>query len=404
MIPRAALVAALLLAAPVASAPAVPAQASRYFSDAEIARGREYARGRRILYGTRVALEAAYLAALTLAGIGAALSRRCAVLARGRRTPGLVLFGATIAVARHALLMPLAFYGGFVREHAYGLSTQTALGWLADSGKGLGLELLIALPMLAGVYLLMCRAPRLWPLAAWILVSGVSVVLAAAAPLVIDPLFNTFRPLPDRELERRVRDLAGKAGLSVGDVMVMDASRRTRRMNAYFSGVGATRRVVLYDTLVDGATRDEVELVLGHELGHWKHGHIKRGLALGAIGSLAILLAVAFALSRASRSGRFGFREVADPASLPLLLCCIFVLNLAGQPIQLAISRSFEAQADRAALELCGKPQAFIASEVSLARTNLSEIEPSRIVVWLLYTHPPVLERISMAEAYLDAR
>jgi STE24 endopeptidase len=180
----------------------------------------------------------------------------------------------------------------------------------------------------------------------------------------------------------------------------MDASRKTRKTNAYFTGLGRARRVVLYDTLIASSTPEEVELVLAHELGHWRRHHIWKGLALGAASMLGALWAIARILALAAASGRFAFIHPADVRSLPLLLLAFLVLHLTTLPVQQAISRAFEREADLESLRLTGNPDAFIASEVHLARANLADIEPPRPIVWLLYSHPPVLERIAMAEAF----
>jgi STE24 endopeptidase len=226
------------------------------------------------------------------------------------------------------------------------------------------------------------------------------VVLVALAPIVIDPLFNTIRPLQDPALRQRVLTLADRAGIAVEQVYEADASRRTTKGNAYFTGLGSTKRIVIYDNLVTQSDPAAVELVLAHEMGHWKHAHIWQGIALTLAGMAFLLWCGARALAWAAEQRAFHLAGPADVAGIPFFVLVLFVLSLAGLPIQNAISRHFERQADWASLEFTRDPAAFIRAEVGLARSNLADLTPPRPVVWLLYTHPPVAERIRMAEVF----
>jgi STE24 endopeptidase len=190
----------------------------------------------------------------------------------------------------------------------------------------------------------------------------------------------------------------------VDQVYESDASRRTTKGNAYFTGLGATKRIVIYDTLVRRSDPEEVELVLAHEMGHWKHADIWKGIGLSLIGLFVALWVGARAVEWAARRPVFHLAGPADVAGLPVFLLAVSLLSLASMPLQNAISRHFEREADRASLVLTGNPAAFIRSEVSLARSNLSDLTPPRPLVWLFYSHPPVMARIRMAEEYRDTR
>jgi len=224
------------------------------------------------------------------------------------------------------------------------------------------------------------------------------------APVVIDPLFITIRPLRDATLRERVLTLADRAGIAVEQVYEADASRRTKKGNAYFTGLGATKRIVLYDNLVARSDPAAVQLVVAHEMGHWKHAHIWQGVALSLAGMGMALWCAARVLAWAAERRAFHLTGPADVAGLPVFLLVCFVLSLVGLPIQNAISRHFERQADWASLELTQDPAAFVRAEVDLARSNLADLAPPRPVVWLLYTHPPVAERIRMAETFARGR
>lgn len=400
----------LYSSAPVSSAWAashpgkVPAGILAHFTPEDVARGHAYAVGRYWLFAVGTGLRLAALL-LLIATPGSAALRNLAVrLSPARPAVAVAIYIAFLVVIVELLTLPLGYYAGFVREHAFGLSTQTQAGWLLDRAKGALLTLGLAVPLGSLLALLWRRYPGRWVLPAWALAGIAMIVLVALAPIVIDPLFNVIRPLRDPATAQRMIALAGKAGIPVDQVYEVDASRRTVKENAYFTGVGHTKRIVLYDTLLKGNSPDEVELVVAHEIGHWKRAHIWKGIGLSLLGMGIMLWCGARVLNWAVSRQRFHLAGPADAASIPLFLFVLFVLSLVSLPIQNIISRTFERQADRTALELTGNSAAFIRSEVQLARSNLADLTPSPLVVWLLYTHPPVAERIRMAEDFARGR
>jgi STE24 endopeptidase len=227
--------------------------------------------------------------------------------------------------------------------------------------------------------------------------------LVAGAPVLIDPLFNTFTPLPEGDLRNRVKALAERAGVEAGEILEADASRRTVKANAYVTGVLGTTRIVLYDTLSRAADREAQEVVVAHELGHWRAGHIWKGIGLSAAGLFGLLWLLWAVERMALRLPWLGLTGAGDPAALPLLLGIAMVTLLLTAPVQHAVSRAFEREADAASLELAGKQEAFIQAEVALARVNRADLTPPAWAVFWFYTHPPVLERIAMGEAFRPA-
>jgi STE24 endopeptidase len=374
-----------------------------YFTAGEIARGHAYTRGRYVLALAGIALRLGILALLVFTPANAAL-RNAALAASRRPWLAAALYAAVVLLILMASRFPLAFYGGFLRERAWGLSTQSLGGWLADYAKAAGLIAVFVVPLATGLWGLMRGAPRGWPWLAATATALLAMALAFLAPVAIDPLFHTFRPLRNPALEQEVRALAAKAGLPVDEVLEADASRRTTKANAYFTGLGRTKRIVLYDTLVKSAPPDEVRMVVAHEMGHWRHQHIWKGLALGAAAGFLGWGAAAWVLGWAVGRQAFRLAGPSDLAGLALVALVLLTLEAVTLPIQTAISRAFEREADRASLELTEDPAAFIRGEVTLARTNLADLTPPRPIVWLLYTHPPVLERIAAAESYAAAR
>jgi STE24 endopeptidase len=378
----------------------VPAEVLTYFTPEDVARGRAYMGGRYWLVAVGTALRLAALLLLVLTPASAGLRSLAVRLAPARPALAVAIYIALLVLVFELLTLPLGYYAGFVREHAFGLSTQTRAAWVLDRAKGALVTLALAVPLGSLLALLWRRYPGRWVLPAWGLGGIAVILLVALAPIVIDPLFNTIRPLRDPALRERLIALAGRAGIPVEQVYEMDASRRTRKANAYFTGLGHTKRIVLYDTLLQGSDPADVELVLAHEIGHWKRAHIWKGIGLSLLGLGIALWAGARVLEWAARRGTSHLAGPADVAGLPLFLLVLFVLSLVSLPVQNAISRSFEREADRTSLELTGNPAAFIRSEVQLARSNLADLTPHPAVVWLLYTHPPVGERIRMAEVF----
>jgi STE24 endopeptidase len=378
----------------------LPPEIVTHFTPEDVARGRAYMHGRYWLFATGTLLRLAALAFLVFTPASAALRNLAVRLTPAYPAVAVAVYIAMLTVVFEILTLPLGFYAGYVREHAFSLSTQTAGAWFLDRLKGAAISLVLAVALGSVLALLWRRYPGRWVMPAWVLGGLAVILLVALAPVVIDPLFNTIRPLQDSALRQRVLTLADRAGLAVEQVYEADASRRTKKGNAYFTGLGATKRIVLYDNLVARSEPAAVELVLAHEMGHWKHAHIWQGIGLALVGMAVLLWCGSRVLAWAAEQRAFHLFGPADVAGLPLFLLVLFVLNLVGLPIQNAISRHFERQADWTSLELTKNTPAFIRAEVDLARSNLADLNPSRSVVWLLYTHPPVAERIRMADTF----
>jgi STE24 endopeptidase len=222
---------------------------------------------------------------------------------------------------------------------------------------------------------------------------GFGAVLAALAPVVLDPVFNEFTRLPEGDTRSDVLALAGAAGVKVGEVYSIDASRRTTAANAYVSGIGPTKRVVLYDTLLDRYTRDEIRLVVAHELGHVRHRDVPRNVAYAAIVAPATALA-------AQRLSWTLSPERGTPAALPALARAAALVSTPIGIIGSRLSRAVERRADTFALELAGTPEAFISFERAIALQNVADLDPPRWLTRLLSSHPPTAERIGAAAAF----
>jgi STE24 endopeptidase len=293
---------------------------------------------------------------------------------------------------------PIAFYRTFLLEHRYGLSTESLRRWVADQLKEVALGAGLSLAGFSALYLCMRHWPEWWWLAAALGFAAILIVLTRLAPVLLMPIFFTFRPLARTELRERLLGLSRRAGVAVTDASEWQLSDRTKKANAALAGLGRTRRILVSDTLLSHYSDDEIEVILAHELGHQVRHDIWRGMAVQAI----VVTIGFFAASRVmtALAPRLGWQGVADVAGLPVLVVAAGLLSLALLPAANATSRWMERAADRFALELTGNAEAFASAMRRLADQNLSEEHPSRFARWLFYTHPPVSERIEAAQAW----
>jgi STE24 endopeptidase len=362
---------------------------------------RRYARLRRRLWLVDTLLSTAYLLVWLLTG----WSGRLVAWLRAYTSNEwlLVLLFAAIFVGIISLLeLPLGYYSGFILPHRFGMSNQTFKGWVVDQLKGLAIGAPLGLLVLELVYLALRLTGGWWW--AWTAVGMLlfTVLLSNLAPILIMPLFNKFVPLGEEhaDLADRLMKLAEKAHTKVRGVFKFDMSRRTKAANAALTGLGSTRRIVLGDTLINEFSTDEIESVLAHELGHQVHRDIPVLIAFETVMTLVGLFLASLGLNWAVR--QFGFSGPADIAGLPALVLVLGAFGLITQPLGNAVSRWRERMADEYALESTGKKDAFASAFVRLANQNLGELDPEKWVVFMFYDHPPLGERIKMAEGWKD--
>jgi len=294
--------------------------------------------------------------------------------------------------------LALGFYGGFILERRYGLSTQTLRGWAADQVKALGLALVLGGVAASATYWTMRVTTTWWWLLSGALFATLFAVLANLAPVVLLPLFYAVKPLTRASLSERLMALSDRAGARVLGVYEWGLGDKSRKANAALAGLGSTRRIFVSDTMLTDYSDDEIEVVLAHELAHHVHGDIWKGLVFDSLLTLAGLFAAARILEWLSAS--FGFHGVSDVAGLPLLLLAVGAVSLVMVPVAHALSRAHERRADRFALELTRNPSAFVSAMRRLGAQNLAEEHPSKLVQWLFYSHPPLGERIEAAKVF----
>ncbi len=365
------------------------------FGEEQVARAWRYHRALYAAAAARLALGLLVLALLVFGPVGAWLFEP---LGRWPWWAQVVGFTALIDAVMTALSLPISFWTGFVRERSWGFSTQDLPGFATDRAKAFALGLVLSGAAFLGLVWSARVLPRVWPLAAAAVGATLVLALGFLAPLVIEPLFNRFVPLEDRELAAELRALADRAQLPIEEVLVADASRRSRKANAYVSGLGRTRRLVLYDTLLTRASTAEVGLVLAHELGHRRARHLMKGALLGMVGLASFVLVLWALLRWPDLRGAIGVPGGAgDPRIVPFILLLTTALQIPATPLAAALSRRWERQADRFSLELTHDLAAFEGTQRSLATTNLSDLDPPRSIYLAFFSHPTAVERIEAA-------
>jgi STE24 endopeptidase len=382
------LAAALLRPRPRPPRPA-PVDLGRYFSEQELARGARFARPQLAIGAAAGAVQFAILAAAGL--------RPPRLLHRLRSRPlaGSAAVGAGLAVTTTAFSLP---FSALARRRALaaGLATRSWGGWVVDLMEGAALEAAFAAAGGTAVTAAVRRYPRGW----WLIAAGGSVALGALlallGPIALAPIFNDFDPLPEGETRSDVLELAVAAGVSVGEVYAVDASRRTNAANAYVTGLGPTKRVVLFDTLLDRYGRDEVRGVVAHELAHVRYRDVRRSIAYAAIVAGPAALATA-------RLSRLLAAQAGTPEALPGLALLAALVSTPVAVSSSRLSRAIERRADAFSLELTRAPEAFISFERRIVLQNLADIDPPRWLQALLASHPSTAERIGAAVAFATA-
>jgi STE24 endopeptidase len=364
-------------------------KASDSFANAEIERARRYHRPLYLALFAEWSLQLLVLAALAFGPPGDWLwdATGGPWWARALELTALVLAASTL------LRLPLSAWRGWAWERRWGFSTQSLPGWLLDLAKGFVLGAMLTGIALVGLIGSARAWPSWWPVVAAPGAAVLALVLALLAPLLFERLFNRFWPLPDAELAASLTDLSVRAGVPVRTMLVTDASRRTRKHNAYVSGLGPTRRLVIFDTLLGDAPRAELEGVVAHELGHRRFRHVALGTALAMLGAAAGVV-VLWGLLWWAPGLTTG---PADPRSVPLVLLGLWLLELVALPWETWLSRRWERAADRFALELTGDPGTMEQMHRRLALANLADLDPPRAAYVLLFTHPTPPERIAAA-------
>jgi STE24 endopeptidase len=312
----------------------------------------------------------------------------------GAIASGLAFFGS-LALLFNLFHIPFDLYDTFVIENRYGFNTKTFLIWLVDLLKSLAITAPLGAGLLALFLTLLTRGGNRWWFWAWIVVGVFELLMIWMYPVILAPLFNKFEPIENQDLAQRIKAMMEKAGLGVKGVFRMDASRRSKHTNAYFTGLGKTKRIVLFDTLIASHPAEEIEAVLAHEVGHWKKKHILKTLILAEGLSLGGFYLLDQLLQWPLIYGTFGFSEPLAYVGLLLIGALFSPLGYFIQPLESALSRKFEREADDYGRELIRSGEPLVRALKRLAADNLANLNPHPFYVWFYYSHPPLAERIS---------
>jgi STE24 endopeptidase len=373
--------------------------ALRSLSADAVARGKEFAAAVRLTTYTTLGLGLVVALVLGFTPLGARLVELAGRPFGDHWVAQALLGGAALVAIGELAALPVAAWRETILRR-YGLSTQTWGSWTVDLLKGYAVMAVLGAVVLLGFY----GVTRLWPRWWWAVAAagaaGLMVLFSFIFPVLVEPIFNRFTSMPEGELRTSLLELAARDGLPVRDVLVADASRRTTAVNAYVSGLGPTRRIVVFDTLLREASPDEVRAVVAHELGHAKRNDVLTGTLLSALGAAAAVCALYLLGSWTGLLRRAGVTSIVDPRALALLVALATLAGLVALPLQNLLSRRIEARADLHALALIEDSSTVERMESRLATRNLADVDPPRWHYLIFASHPSIVERMAAARAY----
>ena len=305
-----------------------------------------------------------------------------------------LIFWAALSILLNLLHIPFNLYETFVIEDRYGFNTTTLNIWISDLLKSIALSAILGGLLLCLLLALVINGGKTWWVWAWILTGSFELLILWLFPRVIAPLFNKFEPIENKELEHRIDMLMGKVGLRAKGVFRMDAGKRSRHTNAYFTGIGKSKRIVLFDTLLASHTEEEILSILAHEVGHWKRRHLFKQIVVLELLSFSVFYAVAKFMDWPLLYQTFGFQQSLPYVGLFLIGALLSPLGYFAQPLESALSRRFERQADDFVWVLMKTVEPMRSALKRLAADNLANLVPHPLYAWFYYSHPPLVERI----------
>ena len=389
---------------PLGDVPAADRVAPRVagdFTEQEVATGETFAAAIRVPGYLALATGLLVGAVLGFTPLGARLVTAAARPVGGGWLAQVLLGGLAVLVVLRLATLPFGFWAESLRRSA-GLSTRSWADWTLDVAKGFGVNAVLTLLTLTALVGLARALPRWWWAPAALGAAALVVLVSFAYPLVVEPVFNRFTSMPDGPLRTSLLTLAADDGVVVDDVLVADASRRTSTLNAYVSGFAGSRRIVVYDTLLEQAPAEEVRLVVAHELGHAKENDVAKGTALGALGAAATVIALYLLLGWRPLLDASGAQSAGDPRAIALVLSVIALGTFVTAPVQALVSRHVEARADVHALDLTRDPTTFALMQKRLAVTARSDLTPPRLGFLWFASHPTAPQRIAMSRSWAN--
>ena len=321
-------------------------------------------------------------------------------LAQTHFLPAGLIFFAFLGLISSAIDLPFDYYHSFVIEDRYGFNTKTLKIWISDLVKSVLVMAVLGTLLLAALLMMVEYAGQNWWLWAWAFFLGFQILMTILYPTVIAPLFNKFTPLDDLDLQSGIEKLAAGQSLDIKGIFQMDATRRTRHTNAYFTGLGKAKQIVLFDSLIEAHDPDEILAVLAHEIGHLKKNHIKKQLGLISLVSLFLFFLASKLLTYELMYKSFGLSIMPHYVGLFLVGVLWEPVGFFLAPVGMAISRKFERQADFYSFKILNTAKPLTKALKKMARDNFANLQPHPLYVWFNYSHPPLLERIKYLEAF----
>jgi STE24 endopeptidase len=355
----------------------------------------------RLQYGlifASVAYTVLTLLAIIHFGVGSFLANLCRRIT-SRKWLQVPLFCVLLAAVILLIRLPFSLYATYYVEHSYGLSHQSFSGWFSDVLKAKAVAAFLDALCFTIAFSIIDRFRKRWPIIVWVSLLPLIAAGIFVAPLVLDPLFNKFAPMPPSPAEAGIREVARKAGIPDAPIFVVDKSKQTDKLNAYVTGLGSSTRIVVWDNTLKKLPLDQLEAVVAHESGHYALGHIMLGFLLISAGLLGLFLAVGKYGERvlARLPKRWGVTSLTDLQAIPVIMLFAAIGSFLFSPLDNAISREMEHQADDFGLRITNNPGAMARTFVSLSQQNLSEPQPPAFIEFWLFSHPSLRERILFA-------
>jgi STE24 endopeptidase len=302
------------------------------------------------------------------------------------------IFSGILGIGFSLIHFPISFYSGYLLEHQFSLSNQSIWDWIVEKLKGLAVSLILGTIILTVFYLLLWQYPRMWWLGIWLFILLFSILLSLLTPLILFPIFYKFKPLENVSLKDRIQKFATKWKIPIAGVYQFDLSKNTKKANAAFAGLGKSRRIILGDTLINNFSEDEIETVFAHEVGHYRHRHLVKGILINSLISLTGLFLVFHIYQFYLLSHQFVNHQL---EAIPFLALLMVIYGLISSPLGNMISRKFEYQADQFAVFSTKGQEFFKNSLKKLSQLNLADETPHPLVEFLFYSHPSIQKRIN---------
>ncbi|PJZ52381.1 M48 family metallopeptidase [Leptospira adleri] len=374
----------------------------KYFTEADIQKGIEYARGGFFASILSDLLDFVVAGIFVFSPLSVKLESYLGKKTGNRFYLTVLFFFLIFSAVQFLISIPFQYYFGFVLEHQFGFSKMTFLDWAIYTGKSIGIAALGGSIAVIGIAFLLKKFQKAWKY----LVPAVSLIFgllfSILFPIIITPLFYEYKPIEEGSLKTKIITLCDKAQIEVENVYVINESKYSGHTNAYFTGWGKNRKIFLYDTLIQNHTEEEIISVLGHEIGHWTHDHQIKDIAISTIETLFLCFLLAYLFQKFKDEGSISLREFYSPSTLPFLFLLLSLFGSVTRPVWSAFSRTQETEADIEALVLTKDRKSFINTEIKLAKDNQGRLNPHPAEVFFYHSHPTTLERIRLAEEWKD--